>query len=267
MPQTAPVPKSGARAPTRTPAFARVIPHNQLSYRDPFHWLHLALRDVVAAPAVSLFYGMVFTLATFAIWVAVFLQGSHLVIIPSLVVFMLVGPFLATGLYDVSWQLERGKKPNLFHSMRAIRRNRVSEWGFAILLAVMMIFWMRVAAMVHALYPINQDAHFEQFLPFLSLGTLFGALFTATVFALSAFSIPVMMERRVDMMTAISTSVSAVYHNAGVMAVWAAIIGIGVAVGFATAGLGMLLIMPILGYATWHGYIRTIKTKRPRRFE
>ncbi|TKB48135.1 DUF2189 domain-containing protein [Ferrimonas sediminicola] len=267
MPQTAPVPKGGQKSASRTPAFARVIPHNSLNYSDPFHWMHLAIRDFIAAPMVSLFYGFCFTVASVAIWAAVFIQGTHLVILPSLVVFMLAGPFLATGLYDVSWQLERGKRPNLFHSIRAIRRNGVSEWGFAVLLAVMMIFWMRVAAMIHALYPINQDAHIEQFLPFLSLGTLFGLLFTVSVFSFSAFSIPVMMERRVDIMTAISTSVSAVYHNAGVMVVWALIISACVVVGFATAGVGMLVIMPMLGYATWHGYIRTIKTKRPRRFE
>ncbi len=71
---------------------------------------------------------------------------------PSLVVYMLIGPFLALGLYDAAWEREKGHKPSLFHSMKAIGRNSTSQWAFAVLLAVAMIFWMRIAALLHALY-------------------------------------------------------------------------------------------------------------------
>lgn len=87
---------------------------------------------------------------------------------PSLIVYMLIGPFLALGLYDASWERERGHKARLLHSMKAIGRNSSSQWAFAVLLAVCMIFWMRIAALLHALYPSVQGAPLTEFLPFWS---------------------------------------------------------------------------------------------------
>ncbi len=81
---------------------------------------------------------------------------------------MLVGPFLAAGLYDVSWEMEKGHKPTLRHSLRAMRRNAFNEWGFAILLIVMMIFWLRVSSLIHALYPPYIENDLESLLPVFS---------------------------------------------------------------------------------------------------
>ncbi|NMT56916.1 DUF2189 domain-containing protein, partial [Vibrio parahaemolyticus] len=124
-------------------------------------------------------------------------QGTHLVVMPSLIIYMLIGPFLALGLYDASWERERGHKASLFHSMKAIGRNSTSQWAFAVLLAVCMIFWMRIAALLHALYPSVQGAPLSEFLPFLVIGSLVGFVLACVVFSISAFSIPLMMERRV----------------------------------------------------------------------
>ena len=90
---------------------------------------------------------------------------------------------------------------------------------------------------------------------------------TAVVFSISVFSLPVLMERKVDLMTAIFTSWNAVRENTGPMLVWALVIFFGVLIGFATAGIALVYIMPILGYATWHGYINTVMTKRERNYE
>jgi uncharacterized membrane protein len=247
--------------------YARTIPCNKISVSDVFHWLSLAHSDFVRTPVISLFYGVCFAICAALIALAVYLQGSHLVILPSLVIFMLIGPFLATGMYDISWELEKGHKPTLKHSMRSITRNSTAEWGFAILLAVIMIAWSRIAALLHALYPSTTGASFEEFLPFLTIGTTFGVILTAVVFSISVFSLPVLMERKVDLMTAIFTSWNAVRENTGPMLVWAFIIFFGVLIGFATGGIALVYIMPILGYATWHGYINTVMTKRERNYE
>ncbi|USD65626.1 DUF2189 domain-containing protein [Vibrio sp. SCSIO 43136] len=241
--------------------YARTIPCNQVSVSAPFHWLSLGLHDFIRMPFISLFYGACFMVAAIGIVLLVQWQGTHLVVMPSLVVYMLIGPFLALGLYDAAWEREKGHDASLFHSMKAITRNSTSQWAFAVLLAVAMIFWMRIAALLHALYPSVQGAPLSEYAPFLATGTVIGAVLAAAVFSISAYSIPLMMERRVDMMTAVFTSFNAVKSNIPAMIVWAFIIGSGILIGFATYGIGMLFTMPILGYATWHAYHDTIKKK------
>lgn len=262
MPQTlhrSPLPAKSKAIPDSE--YARTIPCKTLSISAPFHWLALGLNDFVRMPLISLFYGVCFMAAAIGIVLLVEWQGTHLVVMPSLVVFMLIGPFLALGLYDASWQRERGHSAKLLHSMKALKRNSTSQWAFVVLLVVAMIFWMRIAALLHALYPSVQGAPLTEFVPFLLVGTLVGTVLASVVFSLAAFSIPLMMERRVDMMTAIFTSFNAVKSNVPAMIVWAALIGGGLLIGFATYGIGMLVTMPVLGFATWHAYQETIKKK------
>ncbi len=241
--------------------YARTIPCNQLSISAPFHWLSLGLHDFVRMPFISLTYGLCFMAAAIGIVLLVEWQGTHLVVMPSLVVYMLIGPFLALGLYDAAWEREKGHHASLLHSMKAIGRNSSSQWAFAVLLAVAMIFWMRIAALLHAIYPSVQGAPLTDFIPFLLIGSVIGAVIAALVFSISAFSIPLMMERRVDVMTAVFSSFNAVKSNIPAMIVWAGVICGGILIGFATYGIGMLFTMPILGYATWHAYHETIKKK------
>lgn len=241
--------------------YARTLPCNQLSVSAPFHWLALGLHDFIRLPVISAFYGLCFMAAAIGIVLLIQWQGTHLVVLPALVVYMLIGPFLALGLYAASWEREKGHNATLWFSMKAIGRNSTSQWAFAVLLAVCMIFWMRIAALLHALYPSVQGAPLADFLPFLLIGSAVGLVLAIIVFTISAFSIPLMMERRVDMMSAVFTSFNAVRSNIPAMIVWASIICGGILIGFASYGIGMLVTMPILGYATWHGYHATIKKK------
>ncbi len=100
--------------------YARTIPCNQLSVSAPFHWLSLGLHDFIRMPLISAFYGFCFMAAAVGIVLLVQWQGthSHLVVMPSLVVYMLIGPFLALGLYDASWEREKGHNASLMHSMK-----------------------------------------------------------------------------------------------------------------------------------------------------
>jgi uncharacterized membrane protein len=262
MPRTVNTTDFHKKKEVRDNEYARTIPSNQLSVSAPLHWLALGLHDFIRMPLISAFYGLCFTAAAVAIVQLVQWQETHLVVLPSLVVYMLIGPFLALGLYDAAWEREKGHSASLLHSMKAIGRNSTSQWAFTIILVVAMIFWMRIAALLHALYPSVQGAPLSEFAPFLIVGSLVGLVIASLIFAISAFSIPLMMERRVDVMTAVFTSFNAVKSNIPAMIVWAMIICGGVLVGFASFGLGMLFTMPILGYATWHGYHETIKSSR-----
>ena len=135
------------------------------------------------------------------------------------------------------------------------------------LLTVLMIFWMRIASILHAFYPPHPGENYENLIPFLVVGTLVGAFFATVVFSISVFTQPILMERKVNIMTAILTSLNTVWLNKGPMLVWASIIFFSVLFGFFTAFFGFIILMPLLGYATWHGYIDVIETKIERKYE
>ncbi|MGO2012225.1 MAG: DUF2189 domain-containing protein [Pseudoalteromonas sp.] len=247
--------------------FARCLECNKVNTFAAFHWLALAFKDIAQAPILSLIYGLIFTLIPVAILYSAFFTGTHLVILPASVAFVLIGPAFAVALYDVAWELEKGHKPTLMHSLKSMFRNPAGEWGFAILLMILMIIWMRLAALVHALYPSYANPSFEELSAFLTLGTIVGCVLLVTVFAISAFTPQMMMERRVDIMTAVMSSMNAVKTNFSAMIVWSGCIFVLVAIGFATGAAGFIVIMPLLSYASWHAYIAIIKTKKARRYE
>lgn len=247
--------------------FARTIDSNKILPMAPFHWLVLAAEDFRDAPFISLIYGVLFSLIPIAIFQFVIATNNHLVILPATIAFALIGPAFAAGLYDVAWELEKGHQPTVTHSLKAMFRNPVGEWGFAILLMIIMVAWTRIAALLHALYPSMANPTFQELLPFLGVGTVVGAVLAAIVFTISAFTPQIMVERRVDIMTALASSTKAVNKNAFPMLVWACLILGFVSIGFITKGYGFIIIMPLLSYASWHGYIAVIKTKRHRKYE
>ncbi len=242
--------------------FARTYPCEKISFSHPFVWLWNGVKDFCSMPIISLFYGICFMVLAFGIKELINVMDTHLVIIPSLIVFVLIGPFLALGLYQASWEKSRGRNPNLWSSITAIRRNSVSQWAFSIVLCVFMIFWLRVASLIHAIYPIVHNAPLIDYLPFLITGSVVGFLFLSVVFAISAFSIPLMLERQVDVMTAIMTSANAVKTNLFPMFMWGILILMLVGISFLTLSIGFIFIMPIIGYATWHSYKSTILSKK-----
>ena len=211
--------------------------------------------------------GLIFSLIPIIILYIVYHSGTHLVILPAAVAFALIGPAFAVGLYDIAWELEKKHKPTLKHSLKSMLRNPVGEWGFVIMLMLVMIVWMRLAALIHVLYPHTIDPTLEELSAFLMLGSCIGALMLTSVFAISAFTPQIMMERRVDVMTAVMSSCNAVKENIGAMIVWALCIMFFVVLGFITGAIGFLIIMPLLSFASWHGYIAIIKHKTDRGFE
>lgn len=246
---------------------ARVLPCKKLAVFDSLKWISLAINDFKRAPVISLTYGAIFTLIPWLIFYLVDSTGWYMIIFPAMVCFMFLGPYLAAGLYDVAWQFEKKNKPSFRHSLKAMSRNAVNEWGFAILLMVLMIFWLRIASLIHALYPSYEAYSLASLWPFLLIGTIVGAALTVLVFFITAFTQPILLERRVDLATAVLTSMNAVWLNKKAMFFWASIILFSVFLGFVTFFFAFLVIMPIIGYASWHGYIDTIEVKRGREYE
>jgi uncharacterized membrane protein len=169
-----------------------------------------------------------------------------------------VAPVLAVVYYAVSWQLEQGLVPNLGVCLHKARSAFGNLMVLALVLMIVFLLWGRSATVLHIFFPLEGHPSLEDLLPFLTIGSVIGTIFVMITFACTAFSIPMLMDRRIDAVTAVVTSINAVLRNKPAMAVWAGLIVAAVAIGFLTAMLGLAVTMPVIGYATWHGYRETI---------
>jgi len=228
----------------------------------PFTWLQRGLADMARVPLASLTYGVIFA-AIGALLLSLAWGRGHLA--PALLTgFMLVAPFLAIVLYDLSRQLERGGAVDSVGAFHAWRRNSGSISLFGLLLALTLIMWERLSAIIFALFYGGQVPDLRNFLNDVLLSGRYneflvayfgvGGLVAAAVFAFSVVSLPLMLDRDIDIATAIVTSVRCVGQNPGAMFVWAIIIVVLMAIGFATWMIGLVVIFPWLGHASWHAY-------------
>ena len=184
--------------------------------------------------------------------------GQFVLVLAMLTGFVFVAPVLATGLYSVSRQLQRGETPSLRRSMQRMRLAKRDAMLFALALLVIFLVWVRAASMVHVFFPVSGQQDWPALLMFLAVGSAVGSIFAVISFAAAAFSLPMIVNRDVDMVTAIVSSVNAVLRNKPAMLLWISIIVSMTALGFATLGLGLVVVIPVLGYASQHAYIDAI---------
>jgi uncharacterized membrane protein len=237
-----------------------VAPCRKLSLWAPFRWIRLGVADLIQAPQQSLVYGLAVAVLIGAVSLVAWFRGSQWIMFAMLGGFVFLAPLTCVGLYAISAQLERGQEPVLARSLRAaFKRHIGNEAVFALALLVIFLVWSRAAVIVTAvMYPTDGDPTTTELVSFLAFGSGVGAIFAAVTFSASAFSLPMIMHRDVDSVTAIVTSVNAVLRNKGAMIVWLAIIIVALAVGVVTAFVGLIVMIPVIGYATWHGYEETI---------
>lgn len=233
-------------------------PYKRLALHAPIKWLKLGLEDIKRAPRQSLSYGAVMVLISLLVSAIALQFGNFYSLLIMLSGFIFIGPVIAIGLYSVSCQLQLGKKPVLGYCLREGQRHFGNTLLFAMVMLVVFMLWARAASMIHVFFPMQSNAAWQEYVVFLGIGTFVGAIFSAIIFCASAFSLPMIMDRKVDMVTAIVTSVNAVLHNKKVMLLWATLIFISLLIGFATAFIGLLFLMPLIGHATWHAYQETI---------
>ena len=230
----------------------------------PWEWLAAGWRDLRRAPAISLGYGLAFTLAGMLLTLAVARVRLWHLVVPLAAGFMLVGPILAVGLYEVSRRLEQGRTVRPRDALCAWRRNGSQIGLLALALTLFLLAWVRLATLLFALFYGDSPPGLQTFLhdvlfapralQFFVLSTAIGAVLAALVFAISAVSIPLLLDRETDVITAIGASLAAVRRNPEAMAVWAGLIALFVGAGLVTAYLGLILALPLIGHATWHAY-------------
>jgi uncharacterized membrane protein len=249
-----------------------VAPCRALATWAPLDWLRHAWADFRAAPRQSLTYGLVVVLMSWALaWVAI-RYGGYFELLALVSGFILIAPLLAIGTYSISDQLERGLKPSLRRCFIEERRAFGNLMVFALMLMVVFLVWWRAASAIHIFFPVDMSTPaWTDYLQFLGIGSAVGSIFAVIVFSAAAFSLPMLLDREVDSITAVVTSINAVLRNKPAMAVWAALIVLAVAPGFALLLMGrdrgagfapvMVLLgltLPLIGHATWHAYRATI---------
>ena len=236
-----------------------VAPCRELSPWAPFRWIKLGVKDLLQAPQQSLIYGLAVALMIAIVSLLAWMKGSQWIMFAMLGGFVFLAPLTCIGLYAISAQLERGQPPLMARSLRAaFRRHLGNEMIFAIILLVIFLVWARAAVIVTVFFPTDGEQTWRDLLPYLTFGSMIGSIFAAVTFSASAFSLPMIMHRNVDSITAIVTSVNAVLRNKRAMFLWLTIIVASLLLGLVTAFVGLIVIIPVIGYAAWHGYLETI---------
>lgn len=236
-----------------------------VAFDAPWAWLAAGWRDLWAAPVISFSYGAVFAGFAALLTVGLFRVGLEALILPLSGGFLLIGPVVAVGLYETSRRLEIGEPTRLIDITRAAlgRASRMSF--FAAMLAFIYIVWLQLAFLLFMLFVgTNQFPPAKDFIPTLLFtphglalfvaGTCVGGALALVVFSISAVSVPLLMVRKVDAVTAVATSVAAVVTNAKPMLLWGALIAGFMALGLATLFVGLVVVFPLIGYATWHAF-------------
>jgi len=244
--------------PPDDPELPMLAPCRTLETSAPIGWLKAGWRDLRRAPRQSLSYGLMMVVLSYLISAAAWVWGNLGLYLGLVSGFVFVGPWLAMTLYAISLRLERGESPSLARSLSDAAQSIGGALVFAVILVVVLLVWARAANTLYIFFPAMADPGWRDLAWFLGIGSAVGALFCLVIFAASAFSLPMLMDRRVDAVTAVITSIHAVLRNKQAMAVWASIIVASVILGILTAWLAFAVVLPVIGHATWHGYRATI---------
>ncbi|MBP7001474.1 DUF2189 domain-containing protein [Amaricoccus sp.] len=236
---------------------------------DVYESLHAGWLDFRAAPQFGLFFGAVYALCGIAIFLELWRLEQPLWIVPLALAFPLIGPFLAIGLYEVSRRREAGEPLDWAGVLGVIwaERNRQMPMMAFVMLAGFLI-WMWFARLILAIFlgrmrfAVYSDIDIlfttGAGLGMLVVGTLVGGAIALALFSVTAVSLPLLLDREVDFVTAMATSVEAVKRNPLPMLTWALVIAVSLAAAMVPFFLGLLVALPVLGHATWHLYRRVI---------
>lgn len=232
-------------------------------------WMGAGWRDFRQSIMGGLVVGLFCVAVGAGLIAAIWNSESAVLILPLLTGFMLVAPILAVPLYELSRRISLGERAGSSALVAGFRRN---AWGIGFMCALLMMFlyaWLRVATMIWFLFfglelpPLGAfltTALADYFFVVSSFGI--GGVLATLIFAISAISLPMLVDRPVDAMTAAMTSVRACMANPLTMGTWAALIAILTLIGIGTALVGLVLVIPVIGHASWHAYADLVGAAR-----
>lgn len=236
----------------------------RLTMDAPWRWLAEGWNDLARAPALSIGYGVAILAGGALILYALWRTGMSSMIPVAFGVFALVGPILATGLYEISRRLGAGEPltPSAIVFVKTKSPRQIALIGFFLMFAVLV--WLRVAMLLYALFSSASYLPLDDFLAFaistpeglsmLVIGALVGGGIAFSIYLLTVVSIPMLMNEETDAFSAIAAGVNAFRAHPATMALWAWLIAIITAAGVATFFVGLAVAFPLLGHASWHAY-------------
>ncbi|MBB5221604.1 putative membrane protein [Amaricoccus macauensis] len=246
-----------------------------LPRRIAFDWLRAGWKDLVTNPLPSLLYGfLVFLVSLLVVW-GLFQADIDYFLPATLSGFMVIGPLIAAGLYEKSRRLETGERTRFWQMICVRLASGYQTLFLGLILLLLFLLWQRAAVLLFALHiGVRPFPGVHEILPMLfttwfgwSLmisGIFVGGIFAAFAFSVSVFSVPMMLEEHTDALSAMGISMSLVWNNLAVLLAWAAIVVGLFVLSVLTGFLGLIVIFPLLGHATWHAY-RAIRTTRGER--
>lgn len=237
---------------------------NDVSIEQPFVWLGKGWADFVRAPRLSIIYGLIYTVIGVFLAIDLHMMGMDYLIYPLTAGFILGGPVLAIGMYNVSRRIERGHKPRPLRCFMAWKNNRYHIMTAGLVFMIFAIAWSRIAVLSFVLtFPyiglnveaiINKVLFTPEGIIFMIVGTMMGAVLAAIAFVFGVVALPMMLDRKVDIFTASLVSFLVVMKNKGAMLTWGGLIVIFIGAGLATAYIGLAVTLPLIAYASWHAY-------------
>ena len=249
---------------TRQPPVVNII-----TFSDVADSVAAAARDFRAAPLYGLFFGGIYTVGGWLI--AYFLIAFDLLFLayPTATGFALIALFVAAGTYEVSRRLEADEPLSWRGVLGSVWHRGGKDLGWMALVTVFAFYiWIDLAGIIYLIFFGLNWPDWATFLPtvfgtphglaFLIVGNLAGAVIAVIVFSITAVSFPILLDRDIDFVTAMITSVKAVTRNPKPMIAWCFIIAIVLAGSLATLLSGMIVLLPLIGHATWHLYRRVV---------
>ena len=242
-----------------------------IGFHDLRQALANGLSDFLAMPTHVVFLSLIYPIAGVILWFATAGLDLLALLYPLATGFALLGPFAAIGLYELSRRREMHLDTSWRHAFDVLHSPSLGPiLLLGLLLIVVFLTWIAVA---HGIYVATFGGHEPETLSaFMSkvlttdsgrdlivAGNLVGAAFAAFVFVMSVVSFPLLLERDVGVAVAVTTSLKAVAANPLVMMCWAATIAGGLLIGSLPLLVGLAVVMPILGHASWHLYRRVVE--------
>ncbi|WP_421789720.1 DUF2189 domain-containing protein [Hyphobacterium sp.] len=230
----------------------------------PMRWLKAGANDLRRAPMVSIGYGLIFVAIGVALTGGLWKIGAAAWIPVALSSFALVAPLFAVGFYQVSKHLDEGKSVT-FGDVWLISGEKISQVAFlGLLLIILLLGWARIAQFLYAYFATQNYASIAEFtswvlgdpagLMMAVVGTIIGAGLALAAFAISAISFPMLIDREIDAATAMIASVKAVRRNPFAMLTWAWLIAFWTILGTGLLIVGLAVVFPWLGHASWRAY-------------
>lgn len=253
-----------------TPPQPGMVKVNTVTADDIREALKAGFSDFLARPVISGFFGLFYAIfGILFVWCLVWL-GKIWMIIPAVVAFPLVAPFAASGLYEMSRRLQSGARFGWSDILTVVAAQRNREMGW-MAFVTLFVFWVWVYQIRLLLAIILKDASFSDFdgfldsvfftsegWTFLVVGSGIGAILSAALFSVTVIAMPMLLDRDIDFVSAMITSVRVVGENPVVMLGWAAIISVTLLLSLVPAFLGLIVTLPVLGHTTWHLYQRAV---------